>query len=119
MPWSLFESLLHRPKREEQKGINHALMSRVSWRSYPEVPALHCRWGFQPLDDAIKSHDPILFHLLSWNGARLSEIFQKNAILEASREGSIQMINLLGDSGADLNAVNYDLVCTQLRMVSL
>lgn len=68
------------------------------------------RWGYQPLDDAIKSNDPILFHLLAGNGAKLSDEFQHHAILDASREGAIQMINLLGESGADLNSCNYDQV---------
>lgn len=68
------------------------------------------RWGFQPLDDAIKSIDPILFHLLVGHGAKLSDGFQRRAILDASREGSIQLINLLGESGADLNSCNYDKV---------
>jgi hypothetical protein len=89
----------------------------MSWLSALEILVLRCRWGFQPLDDAIKSDNAILFHLLSMNGARLSEHFQNHALLEASREGSIRMINLLGDSGADLNLVNYDLVCYPLKVI--
>lgn len=69
-----------------------------------------CRWGFQPLDDAVKSNNLILFNLLAKNGAKLSDRFQRHAVLDSSRDGSMSMISLLGDSGADLSSANYDQV---------
>jgi hypothetical protein len=53
--------------------------------------------------------------MLFRNGAQLSEHFQNNAILEASREGSVHMVNLLDECGADLNYQNYDKVCCPLK----
>jgi hypothetical protein len=52
----------------------------------------------------------ILFNLLAKNGGRLSERFQRHAILNSARDGAMGMISLLGESGADLNATNYDQV---------
>jgi hypothetical protein len=69
-----------------------------------------CRWGRQPIEDAIVAVQQSLVSVLMDGGARLRPAFQRDVLLEASRDANLGVIWLLSSCAADFSRSNYDQV---------
>ena len=71
---------------------------------------LVCRWGRQPVEDAIVGVQQSLVNVLMDAGAKLRLAFQRDVLLEASRDANLGVIWLMSSCAADFSRSNYDLV---------
>jgi ankyrin repeat protein len=68
------------------------------------------RWGHTPLVDAVSNGTKAVARLLRSKGGELSydEVTTSAELCELARKGSIDMLKLLVEVGADINSTDYD-----------
>jgi hypothetical protein len=69
-----------------------------------------CRWSRTPVEHAIATAQQCLAIALVDKGAKLRHAFQRDMLLEASRDANLGVLWLLSSCAADMSLCNYDRV---------